>query len=157
MIVTINTDASFHPHHEVGAYAFWIVCNEAKVLKYGALKSCKNSLDAEIMCIANALTALNNTEINFQFVHKVVINTDCTDAIQGIENKGKYKNKSKNLDSRIVAQEVMKKIRKKSSHLGFDFRHVPAHRGTTTPRAWVNEWCDIHAKKALWEMINSKK
>lgn len=42
MLVTINTDASFHPKYKVGAFAFWVVSNQFKITKSGYLKEmCK--------------------------------------------------------------------------------------------------------------------
>ena len=70
MIVTINTDASFHPEYSIGAYAFWIVCNQGKIVRSGELKKAENSTDAEIRCIANALHCLKRS--HFTGISKIV-------------------------------------------------------------------------------------
>ena len=48
MLVTINTDASFHQKKKIGAYAFYAVCNNWKVKKSGKFReNCLNPCDAE--------------------------------------------------------------------------------------------------------------
>lgn len=161
MVVTINTDASYHPQHKVGAYAFWIVCNQGKMMQSGALRGARDAQDAEMKCIANALYALNKSQ--FTDVKMIVINTDCQYAIEAIKNKAKHRI-GKRMDvvrlcDRIITQLRSKydigpmKHRKKSF---ISWRYVPAHTDGVEKRTWVNNWCDTAAKKALWEMINSK-
>lgn len=162
MIVTINTDASFHPVHKVGAYAFWIVCDQGKMMQSGPLKDARDAQDAEMKCIVNALYALNKSK--FTEVKLIVINTDCQWAIEAIKSKVKHRmGKRKDVVSlcdKIITQLRTKykiasmKYRKKSF---ISWRYVPAHTEGTQSRTWVNNWCDTAAKKALWDLINSKQ
>jgi len=144
MIVTVNTDASFHPVHKVGAYAFWVVCNQGKILKSGRLKNAKNSTDAEAMAIANALYSISISD--FTGITKIIINSDCLPAIQKIKSTAKEPTAYK------YCYNVIKKIRIKNGITGrriHEFRHVKAHSGTKEPRKWVNDWCDKEAKKHM--------
>src|SRR5690554_1870512 len=94
MWVTINTDASYHPIHKVGAYAFWIVSNQGRIMKSGPLREARNSCDAEAKCIANALHTLLKSD--WVGVTRVLINTDSKntiDAMSGIARQKKVHQK----------------------------------------------------------------
>jgi len=82
MTITINTDASYHPVHKVGAFAFWMVCSEGRIVHSGPLKSVQNSQDAELQCIANALHTLWKS--TFANIEHIYINTDCKYGIDAI-------------------------------------------------------------------------
>lgn len=161
MIVTINTDASFHPDYKVGAYAFWIVCNQGKMMQSGPLKDARDAQDAEMKCIANALYALNKS--TFKGVGYIVINTDCQYAIKAIKEKDKkYIGKRKDVvsvcDKVIFQLRTKYKIKPNKQRVKpfISWRYVPAHTEGEDKRTWVNNWCDKAAKKALWDLINSK-
>lgn len=161
-IVTINTDASFHPYYKVGAYSFWIVYQGNRLIQSGPLKDCKNSHEAEIMAITNALYALLKSK--FEVVKYIVINTDCTHAIKAIRDKDKkfYKgadaviktchNIIKELNNRY--KPGPSKFRNKPF---LSWRYVKAHSEGENARLWVNNWLDEHAKKALWDSIKQKE
>lgn len=161
MVVTINTDASFHPEHRVGAYAFWIVCDQGKMMQSGALKDARHPQDAEMKCIANALYALNKS--TFTNVKYIVINTDCQYGIYAIKNKDKKYMKGcekvVSLIDKIISQlrkkyDIGPKVFRKKTFISW--RYVKAHTEGEDGRSWVNNWCDKAAKKALWDLINSK-
>jgi len=142
--ITINTDASFNHQRKVGGYAFYIVCDLFKIQKSGMFKvSPKNSMEAEMMCMANALhTLLSQKEL--PTTNLIVINSDCLFSFEKIGLK-------KDGIGKTVAQ-ILKKVRKEMAWKGvimpkFDFRHVKAHNGTPDARSWVNDWCDKEAKK----------
>lgn len=154
MLVTINTDASFHPKYKLGAYAFWIVCAQGKILHSGPLKEAKDPTDAEMRCIANALHALLKS--NFTEVHKVIINSDALYAFTRIG-----RSKPAGSPGRIISN-ILRDLKKKyfsatQLHLSIhEFRHVKAHSGTENARKWVNDWCDKTAKRELGKLIRSK-
>ncbi len=161
MIVTINTDASYHPEHKVGAFAFWIICNQGKMMQSGDLKLARHAQDAEIKAIANALHALLVSK--FTDVKFIIINTDCKFAIEAIRDKKKHRiGKSQDACSQI--DKIILKLRakydigpRKNRKKPFiDWRYVPAHTDGVDKRTWVNNWCDSEAKKALWALINKK-
>jgi len=163
MTVTINTDASYHPTHKVGAYAFWIVCSQGRLVHSGPLKSVKNSQDAELQCIANALHTLWKS--SFTNIEHIYVNTDCKFGISAI-TKGSLMNNCQETVAaikKIISQLALKYKDARSGHKSakkfkkfISWRHVPAHTSGSSKRTWVNNKMDELAKKALWESINKK-
>lgn len=144
--ITINTDASWHPIHKAGGYAFYIVCDLFKIQKAGMFKiNPSNSMDAEMMCMANALhTVLKQPEL--PQIKMIVINSDCLFSFEriGLKKEG---------IGRVVAKKL-KELRRATAINGliypkFEFRHVKAHSGTPDARSWINDWCDKEAKKYM--------
>jgi ribonuclease HI len=154
MLVTINTDASFHPSLKYGAYAFWAICDDFKITKSGVFrKKCQTPDDAEAKCIINALTVILKAH---KGISKIIINTDSLNAIA-------YLTKDKNhiLKYRLSMPKMRQfqqcltllPIRK----IEIEYRHVKAHSGVNDKRSYVNEWCDSEAKKQLRKIVLSKK
>lgn len=145
MNITINTDASFCPHTKVSSYAFYIVCNKFKIKKAGLLRGeVRNPVTAESMAIGNALAALLKHKDLGQIYH-IVINTDCTHAINNIECSGGLYKQVRKLRDRVIKQHKPIKL---------VFKHVKAHNGAPDARSWVNEWCDTEAKKVMRKQRN---
>lgn len=150
IIVTVNTDASFSRVHEIGTFAFWIVCNEFKILKSGILrKKVFRPEMAEFKCIINALHILFNEDLSM--VNKVIINTDCLNVIHIMTNNkmaiSQYRLNNWGNGMMVIVMDMCKKK-------GFDFkkiemRHVKSHTGIGDARSYVNEWCDKEAKRML--------
>lgn len=150
MLVTINTDASFHPVLKVGAYAFWIVCDQGRIMNSGVLKGeISNSTEAEVRCIVNALHSLYRA--GFSNVHKVIINTDCLHFYRYIE---KRKRKVVAGAFHSIASKICTEYKLRAGWI--EFRHVKAHSGKAEKRKWVNDWCDKKAKDALKQMVKNK-
>lgn len=141
MNITINTDASFCPHTKVGGFAFYIVCNQFKIQKAGEFKTLpKNSTEAEVMCIGNAIATLMVQELP-ENINYIIINTDSLNGIHNITmGGGKIYGKVRKLKN---------KIKRVSKANRLEFRHVKAHSGAQDARSWVNEWCDTEAKKYM--------
>lgn len=151
--ITINTDASYNLQHGVGAYAFYIVCDNFRIMVGGKLKNCKSSVDAEMMAIGNALHTLGKHP-QLPTTKLIVINTDCTGAMERI------KLKSHNEVGRNVAR-VLRQLRQKTSWRNaimpkYEFRHVKAHNGIPDSRSFANDWCDKEAKKWIRVAVNEK-
>lgn len=156
MLVTINTDASFHPILKHGAYAFWIISNDFKITKSGVFKDkCISPDDAEAKCIINALKVLLSTNNNnHNNINKIIINTDSLNAIALIKN-------DKDHIKRYIGKNIVrwKHIRIAYNNLLnknktiIEFRHVKAHSNVNDKRSYVNEWCDSEAKKQLRKII----
>lgn len=146
--LTINTDASFHPTHKVGGYAFYMVCDLFTIKGKGPFHARpKDSTEAEIMAIGNALaTILKLPELR---VGVLVINCDAKFAMHAVEV-----NPRSGLAKKVAAFK-----NKVAKHLGnprIEFRHVKAHNGTPDARSWVNDWCDKEAKAAMWAAFHGK-
>lgn len=155
MIITINTDASFSYAHQKGSFAFWIVCNEFKILKSGVLrKKVKRAEVAEFRCIINALHTLFKRDCSK--AKKIIINTDCLNVIHLIKNDKDAISKYRLRTWGEPLVNTYKQLRRDSRYknLEIEFRHVRAHTGISDARSYVNEWCDTNAKAALQEEIN---
>lgn len=150
--ITVNTDASFSPQHKVGGYAFYIVCDLFKIQKGGMFKKQpKTAMEAEMMCMANALyTLLSQKEL--PTTKWIIINSDCLFSFERI------KRKSQDAIGKQVA-EMLRNVRLKTSYRDvimpkFEFRHVKAHNGTPDARSFVNDWCDKEAKKWMRKAVS---
>ena len=146
--ITINTDASFHPHHRTAGYAFWIICDHFKIQKGGMFKKKmpNNSFEAEIMCMGNAIATLL-AQKHIPAVHWVAINSDCMNGMECISG-----------GTRPLGVEVLNlwnRLQKKTGAQVMAFRHVRAHTGKRDSRSFVNEWCDKEAKK--WQQRATKE
>ena len=155
MIVTINTDAAYHPEHKVAAFAFWIASDRGRICHCGPLrKKVSRPEQAEFKCILNAIYVLGRQE--YKNITKIIINTDCLNVIHLIK-KDKKKIQKYHLGSwgrHLVVEYELMMIKFSLARIPIEFRHVPSHTGDTTARSWVNDWCDRHAKQAMWKKIN---
>ena len=158
MNITINTDASFHPIHKVGGYAFWITCDKGRIKMAGTLKSALSSQDCELKALANAVYTLDKSEFNDGSIDMIYINSDCLYMFSHIGN-GKS---TKNVIGRFIACTLSRILKNnpttKTSLIGkkrYELRHVKAHTcDLTEKRSWVNAWCDKESKKCMRESVN---
>jgi ribonuclease HI len=150
MVVTINTDASYSPKHKVGAFAFWIVCDQGKIQKAGELRETHAPHDAEAKSIANAFHTLLHSK--FTGISKIVVNTDSMICINRMGSRGKAYSPERSV------WNTVRRMKKKNAdqYLKIEYRHVKAHSGTDTARKFVNDWCDKEAKKFMRKMVRKK-
>lgn len=153
--ITINTDASFNQQYKVGGYAFYIICDLFKIQKSGAFKKePKTAMDAEMMCMANALHTLF-TQKELPSTKWIIINSDCLGSFNHIKRRSKHNT------GKYVAK-ILRKIRLRSvNNQGvlpkISFRHVKAHNGTPDSRSFVNNWCDKEANKWMKKAVIDTK
>lgn len=148
--ITVNTDASYSHQRQSAGYAFWIKCDLFKIQKGGTFKSLpKNPLEAEMMCIANALHTLSTYD-RLPKCKLIVVNSDCLNCFKLIYRKSPSKAGRK-------VYEIVRELKKKASVPKVEFRHVKAHSGKGDARSYVNEWCDTEAKKWMRGHNNSIK
>ena len=146
--LTINTDASWHPIHKCGGYAFYIVCDLFKIQKAGRFKNNpKSSEDAEIMCLGNALATLL-AQKELPTAKWLIINGDCTKGMERVRTVSMAKISNKDPIAKSVNSLRLKLIQRLKSNKN-KMRHVKAHNGTPDARSWVNDWCDREAKKYM--------
>lgn len=58
-------------------------------------------------------------------------------------------------ESRAVAKlynDLIKRVGSKKNEI----RHVAAHTDNEDARSYVNAWCDMEAKKMMWEAVGRK-
>lgn len=143
--ITINTDASFCPKTGAGAYAFYIVCDLFRIKKAGVFKeNPSGAMDAEMKCIANAVSTLN-AQKELPKIGWIVINSDCLWCFDYITLK------SQNKVGKLCALEL-RKLRRRTGVQMHEFRHVKSHSNKADARSFVNEWCDMEAKKHMRAM-----
>lgn len=155
MLVTINTDASFNRKHKLGAYAYWISCDDGKFQHAGVLKgTIERPEEAEFKCIINAVYTVSTLKLNTP-IHRIIINTDCLNVIHLAKQDLPKIQEYKLAGWGLPLYESLVSIVTKAGYtdIPIDFKHVKAHTTTETKRAWVNNWCDEQAKKALKKFI----
>lgn len=155
MLVTITTDAAFHPQHQAAGYAFWIACDAGRYAYSGNFRAkVKRPEIAEFKCIINAIHA---AIVKFK-PNKIIVNTDCLNVIHLVTNNKKairlYGLGSWGKHLVIKYDQLLAKG--KISPKSVTFRHVKSHVSTLSKREWVNEWCDQNAKMKMWDAIKSK-
>jgi ribonuclease HI len=152
MLVTINTDASFHLSLKYGAYAFWAICNDWKITKSGVFrKKCLTPDDAEAKCILNALHVVLKAH---KGISKIIINTDSLNAIAYLTNDTAHVRRYKlSTSQRVRFSKMFIDLRRTYQKVPIEFRHVKAHTGINDRRSYVNEWCDLEAKRQLKKVV----
>ena len=156
MIVTINTDAAWHSDTKIGGYAFWITCDEGRMMQSGVLKRRAGRPEiAEFKCILNALWVVGVKKL--KNVSKIIVNTDCLNVIHLVTGDKKAIKLYKLYWGKYLVKEytlLLTKFKIKKSIV--KFRHVKSHNGTETKREYVNDWCDRSAKEEMWKAVNRK-
>ena len=149
--ITINTDASFHPQKKVAGYAFTIVFDKSRLKGYGVFKKQqpKNAIDAELMCIGNALHTLY-VQQELPTSTLLVINSDCIHAYKRVLFPRKQEDAIA-LSVAAILAKVMTRIAAggKVNATRYEFRHVKAHTKKKDARSKVNDWCDKAAKAQM--------
>lgn len=150
MTVTINTDAGFQHVHKIGAFAFWIVSTQGKIMQCGPLKEVKDTCEAEMKAIGNAFYALLKS--SFTNVKTVYVNSDSQGALKHLFGHV-HKEKPLTIQIRLIIEEVRAKYKLGNPKTWIIATHVKAHSGKESPRKWVNDWCDKQCRQQLKEMI----
>jgi hypothetical protein len=89
-------------------------------------------------------------------ITKIIVNTDCLNVIHLI-NGDKQLIKRYNLGGwgdHLVLKLNLLKTEYKHGQTLTEFRHVKSHNDTSTKKGWVNEWCDVEAKKHIKDYID---
>ena len=143
MLVTIISDGSFCPFTNSGGYGFWIASKRGKLQGSGAFKEqSSSSLVVEMRAIMNGLHRALKDGLVLKG-DKVLLQTDCTAAIDTFLGKRKYPHAQ---EQQAVEYFHMMVNRFK---LTYEFRHVKGHTTPTDPRFSANRLCDKLAKKAM--------
>lgn len=146
--ITINTDASFHPKYKCGGYAFLIKSDLFEIKMGGAFKNNPTTpTDAEIKGIGNSIHVLLHLQ-DLPECDLLVINNDCKSGMQWLETPI-YKTPKK-------IRRMIDALLVRLGNPKFEFRHVKAHNGTPDARSFVNNWCDVEAKKWMRTKIPKK-
>lgn len=162
--ITIFTDASFDDRDYSAGGAFWAkgpneIPGSPSIKKEGYF----GIFDATCSGTAEALATLKGIHFlledpEFHSVFSrgretlLIVVVDCM-AVKHLMDC-----RSTALTRNPVVQDLFASFRDARETMGFNYKvnHVPAHRSDGTPRTWVNNWCDIHAKKARRKMIRDR-
>lgn len=135
---TVNTDAGLK-NNGSAAFAYYIRSDNNYVLKgAGPLKSSpKNSNEAELSAILNALYIVSNNEY-LRSADIIVVNCDNKQALVVLRKKqihgyAKYIEFYKSILTNI--------------NCPIYYKHVKGHTKGNIPRQWVNNWCDKELRK----------
>lgn len=149
MLVTINTDASFHKDSKAGGFAFWIVSNNFKIQKCGFFEEkCRNPTDAETKAIINAIYCVLKQE---EGITRIIFNTDSLNSKHILTNDRDKIQRYNLFFGKKLRRRFNKIIKEYNGNFEHEFRHVKAHSGKNDSRSYVNEWCDRHAKAFMWK------
>ena len=141
-LITMFTDASFSRKHNRGTWAAWAKMNGTVMRRSGILRDAIFAPEiAELSAIANGLVALRQ-QWGDTVGPKVIIQTDCKNAIDRICRKAKENEHTERLVVFILEYATQHKLL-------LDLRHVKAHKGTATPRNAVNTFCDEECKRQM--------
>jgi ribonuclease HI len=142
--LTINTDASFSPITKRGGYGIWICYQDKKFQAYGGFKDLLvDSTEAELKAVLNAFHIISSWTVR---VDRVIVNCDNKGVRDFIDQqtflvKEKYRSLVKTL------KEYTNKYPMVYS------KKIKGHQDpNTSPRNYVNNWCDRKATEGRLEV-----
>lgn len=146
--VTLFTDASHCPELEVAGGAWWARDSDNRDHRYFDLPQGYSAQAAEL---GAALTGAENILSGDHCLTvpdvpwRLILVTDCLAVKRYLETGGGCGELPPGTKERT--QELLAHLEIEGGILKIN--HVPAHKGTGSPRNWVNNWCDRHAKIAM--------
>lgn len=148
--VTVFTDASFCPDTKSAGGAFWARGEIERLSSSFPILEVKQAHEAEIVTACKAILQMGADE-NFGALLKLgkrirlVLVVDCLAVQDAFE--GRLRGMADIIRTHIEQVEAMR------NRHGFllKINHVKAHKGTGSPRQWVNNWCDKEAKRQMRE------
>ena len=143
IICTVNTDASFNSQRGTGGYAIWIRCDEVVVKYWGQFQGkVSDSNECEIKAVVNALSIVLRHNIKCD---AVCINCDNST----LRNAVNHKQVPKRFETEIQKlHELMDKFDKVYA------KTIKGHTNKTSPRDYVNRWCDEMSREYLKHIKN---
>ncbi len=146
--ININADASYSDRFLIGGYGIYIRAENFKMKQSGVFKgNPKSSLESEMMAIQYAIILLIAQPTYNKNNSKVVIFTDCKEAIKHIL--------SPKTELGISVNKLFKKLSNKYGEA--IIKHIEAHTQKQDIASTINEWCDTVAKKELRKQIEKNK
>ena len=151
MKATVISDASFYQQGRRGrSYAGWAawvrVDGLDKALKgYGIIKpECLNSTEAEVYAALNGIWIAARAGAT-----DVLVRSDCMAVTQLIRGMTR--------SERLIS--IWRRAIHEASlgHVNLGAAHVKGHGPIDSKAAWVNDWCDSHARIAMREARRGKQ
>lgn len=148
--VTVFTDASFCPETKCAGGAFWARGEIERMSSAFPIAGAVQAHEAEIAAACMAIILMDKDPAMGRLLKlgqqtRVVLVIDCLAIRDAFE--GRIRPSTPIVDQYIAQVEALRQ-----QH-GFFLKinHVKAHKGTKTPRQWVNNWCDKEAKRQMRE------
>lgn len=155
--ITVFSDASFCTQSKASGGAFWARFEDIKVMDSFSFKGAKKSHEAELMAACNAILRMAKHPAMGPILQRgpktrLVLVIDCL-TIQQVLADNVYTTMSP------AARAVVNEVRALQKKLKFWLKvnHVKSHSGTGSPRQWVNNWCDVEARKHMQALRDSIK
>lgn len=147
--LTVFTDASFCSDTKAGGGAVWARGDGDNRLSLSYHVEAPSSNAAEIIAACKGILAVAEHPPMLAMLAqgprtRLVLVIDCLGVRQAFE-EGSASLK----DPRVASVVAQVKALQVQHGFFFKINHVPAHKGASTPRSWVNEWCDKEAKKRM--------
>jgi len=136
LLITLFTDASFHPRTRASAFALYAISNRGNLNYASRFRGeMENSAHAELAAIGNALHIVLPQPMSAGAT-RVLIQSDCMDALRWINREGKAK-----------YPEVVDRLwwTAEKYRVTLETRHVKGHVGIGEPRLYCQDWCDREA------------
>jgi hypothetical protein len=124
--ITVSVDASFINGY--GACAYYIKHEKFVVKDTKYFGPVASSTLAEFLGIQSALVRCMN-ESRRRDIRRIYVTCDCIPAIE----KAKL---DEQINKLVGDREII-------------YQHIDAHIGTSTPRLYINNWCDINSRECL--------
>ena len=151
MLVTVITDASYCPETKAAGFGYWAVSQRMRKYGGGPLRELpRNSQEAEMLAIVNAVIKACESGVA-EAGDEILIQSDCLGALNTFEGK---RTRVADWEQGIVDGLAVFGI---ELNLFFRYRHVKGHTNGATPRLWVNNLCDKHAKEGMRERRSQLK
>ncbi|HHG4356329.1 hypothetical protein IPC102_09600 [Pseudomonas aeruginosa] len=148
--ITVFTDASFCPNTRAAGGAVWARGEQIRFQDSFPIRHAAQAHEAEILAVCHAIQKIaEHPELGAELrkgpMTRLVIVVDCLAVKQAFEQE---------IRAGQIVKEAIRAAMQLREQLGFWLKvnHVKAHKGTDTPRQWVNHWCDRHAKAQMRQM-----
>lgn len=150
--LTINVDASFIQTKKLASYAYWLSSDYGHWKGGSVFKDDVNdSTEAELKGIINALVVTFN-EIKLRKINtieQIYINCDSDTAIKVLVEGENVKSITGNILKYVPLFYIYKSVLEKNKFSNIVFKRIKGHSNGSKPRNYVNNWCDLEAKKLI--------
>lgn len=143
MLVSLFTDASFHPSSGAAGWGAYAISDRSKTLNGGAIKeNCRTNNDAELLAALYGLRMAAAHRI-LRPKDEVLLQSDSSHVLYVLQTFA--------IRSDDWSKEVHDRIRKGLAEWNCTLRtrHIKGHSGTGTARTWAHDKCDKLARKGM--------
>jgi ribonuclease HI len=145
-IITLFTDAGFHPPSKIGSWAAWAKFSGGEPLRRSGLLrgEIRDSGLAEYKALANGLVSVIRF---FSPPPKTLIlcHTDCDELVYQLN---RLSAPTTNEPKRRLVLNYVRRLQQNTETIIYG-RHVSGHKGNRTSRNAANTWCDSECTKHL--------